>query len=429
MAIAEQLPLQHPAPVDRREALKRRFAETRALTTRLAQPLGDEDQIPQSMEDASPTKWHLAHTTWFFEELVLKAHASGYRDYDPRFAYCFNSYYETLGERHPRPLRGMLTRPTCAEVRAFRAHVDAAMTRMFEDDPLTDDALDLIELGINHEQQHQELLLTDVLHLFASQPLRPAYRVETDTARSEVPPLDWIRFEGGVLLVGYDGDSFAYDNEGPPHEQLIRPFKLAHRPVTNGEWLEFMADGGYETATLWLADGWATLNAEGWRAPGYWEEIDGEWHQMGFGGLVPVDPARPVCHVSYYEAQAFALWAGKRLPNEFEWEVASGNHAEEGNMIGAGLLRPAPTRAPDGTLQQVFGDVWEWTSSAYSAYPGFSTAPGAVGEYNGKFMCGQYVLRGGSIATPDGHVRRTYRNFFYPHQRWQFMGLRLASDA
>jgi len=429
MAIAEQIPLETQDRATRHAYLKQQLAQTRALSTRLAEPLSDEDQTPQSMEDASPTKWHLAHTTWFFEELVLKAHASGYQEYDPRFAYCFNSYYETLGQRHPRPRRGMLTRPTCSEVRAFRAHVDEAMMRMFEVDDLPDEALNLIELGINHEQQHQELLLTDVLSLFAVQPLRPAYRPETDLARSETPPLEWLSFDGGIFEVGHTRDGFAYDNEGPPHEQLIHPFKLAHRPVTNGEWLDFMADAGYETATLWLSDGWATANAEGWRAPGYWEQRDGVWHQMGFGGLVPVDPSRPVCHISYYEAQAFALWAGKRLPTEFEWEVASRDLAEDGNTIGAGLLRPAPTRAPDGTLQQMFGDVWEWTSSAYSAYPGFSTAPGAVGEYNGKFMCGQYVLRGGSIASADDHVRRTYRNFFYPHQRWQFMGLRLAEDA
>ncbi|RIA54980.1 ergothioneine biosynthesis protein EgtB [Dichotomicrobium thermohalophilum] len=429
MAIAEQIPREKQDRAARQAHLKQRLAETRELSTRLAGPLSDEDQTPQSMEDASPTKWHLAHTTWFFEELVLKAHAAGYREYDPRFAYCFNSYYETLGERHPRPRRGMLTRPTCAEVRAYRAYVDDAIMRMFEVDELSDEALDLIELGINHEQQHQELLLTDILSLFAVQPLRPAYRAETETTQGETPPLEWLSFDGGIFEVGHKGDSFAYDNEGPRHEQLIRPFKLAHRPVTNGEWLEFMADGGYETATLWLSDGWATVNAEGWCAPCYWEKRDGVWHQMGLGGLVPVDPARPVCHISYYEAQAFALWAGKRLPTEFEWEIASRDLPEQGNTIGAGLLRPAPTRAPDGTLQQMFGDVWEWTSSAYSAYPGFSTAPGAVGEYNGKFMCGQYVLRGGSLATPDGHVRRTYRNFFYPHQRWQFMGLRLASDA
>jgi len=429
MALAQQVAPHWQAEQERVQSLRARFSETRSVSLKLAQPLSDEDQTPQSMQDASPTKWHLAHTTWFFEELVLKAYANRYREHDPRFAYCFNSYYETLGERHPRPRRGMLTRPTCKEVRAYRAHVDEAMMRMFEDDQLPEGALDLIELGINHEQQHQELILADILSLFAEQPLRPAYREENDTAQRGTPPLEWFSFEGGIVSVGHDANGFAYDNEGPPHQHLIRPFKVAHRPVTNGEWLDFITDGGYETATLWLADGWATVNAEGWRAPCYWEQQDGVWYQMGLGGLVPVDPARPVCHISYYEAQAFALWAGKRLPSEFEWEVASRDLPEEGNTIGTGLLRPAPTRAPDGTLQQMFGDVWEWTSSAYSAYPGFSTAPGAVGEYNGKFMCGQYVLRGGSLATPDGHVRRTYRNFFYPHQRWQFMGLRLATDA
>jgi len=429
MAIADHIRPDAAASETRAHRLAKRLAATRAWSDNLAAPLSDEDQTPQSMEDASPTKWHLAHTTWFFEELVLKPHVASYREFDPRFAYCFNSYYETLGERHPRPRRGLLTRPSCDEVRAYRAHVDAAMARAFDDGGLPDEALDLVELGINHEQQHQELLLTDILSLFAAQPLRPAYRAETGAAPGEAPPLEWLGFDGGIFEVGHDGDSFAYDNEGPRHEQLIRPFKLAHRPVTNGEWLAFMADGGYDTATLWLSDGWATVNAEGWRAPGYWEQHDGEWHQMGLGGLVPVDPARPVCHISYYEAQAFALWAGKRLPSEFEWEVASAGLPARGNTAGSGLIRPAPTSPPDGTLQQMFGDVWEWTSSAYSAYPGFSTAPGAVGEYNGKFMCGQYVLRGGSLATPDGHIRRSYRNFFYPHQRWQFMGLRLAADA
>ena len=429
MAIADQPHYAKAAPATRQQRLAERLAQTRSWSNRIAAPLSDEDQTPQSMEDASPAKWHLAHTTWFFEELILKPYVPDYREFDPRFAYCFNSYYETLGDRHPRPQRGLLTRPTCEEVRAYRQHADTAMARAFETQELPDEALDLVELGINHEQQHQELLLTDILSLFAAQPLRPAYREDIDTRRGETPALEWLRFEGGIRQVGHDGDGFAYDNEGPRHDQLIHPFKLANRPVTNGEWLEFMADGGYDTATLWLSDGWAAVNAQGWRAPGYWEQRDGQWHQMGLGGLLPVDPARPVCHISYYEAQAFALWAGKRLSSEFEWEVAAASLPARGNTAGAQLLRPAPAGAPDGTLQQMFGDVWEWTASAYSAYPGFSTAPGAVGEYNGKFMCGQYVLRGGSIATPDGHLRATYRNFFYPHQRWQFMGLRLAADG
>ncbi len=429
MAIAYQPHDATAAPATRQQRLAVRLAQTRSWSDRIATPLSDEDQTPQSMEDASPTKWHLAHTTWFFEELLLKPHVPAYREFDPRFAYCFNSYYETLGDRHPRPQRGLLTRPTCGEVRAYRQHADTALARAFETQELPDDALDLVELGINHEQQHQELLLTDILSLFAAQPLRPAYREDTDTRRGEAPEFEWLRFEGGIRQVGHDGDGFAYDNEGPRHDELIHPFKLANRPVTNGEWLEFMADGGYETPTLWLSDGWATVNAEGWRAPGYWEQRDGQWHQMGLGGLLPVDPARPVCHISYFESQAFALWAGKRLPSEFEWEVAAAGLPARGNTAGAQLLRPAPVGASDGTLQQMFGDVWEWTASAYSAYPGFSTAPGAVGEYNGKFMCGQYVLRGGSIATPDDHVRHSYRNFFYPHQRWQFMGLRLAADG
>ena len=404
-----------------------RLMVTRRLSLRLAAPLSDEDQVAQAMDDASPTKWHLAHTTWFFEAFVLPRFHPGYRLFDESFEYCFNSYYESVGPRHPRPKRGLLTRPSAQAVRDYRAHVDAALERLFETS-LPDEAASLIELGINHEQQHQELLLTDILSLFAAEPLKPAYRDgKFGVAAQTAAPLAFTTIEGGIHAIGHQGDGFAYDNEGPCHEQLIRPFKLANRCVTNAEWIQFIEDGGYRTTTLWLADGWSTINTKGWRAPLYFEEADGGYMQMGLLGLRPIDPAAPVTHVSFYEADAFARWAGCRLPSEFEWEHASASLPEAGRTLGADQLRPLP--AADAGLTQMFGDVWEWTASAYLPYPGFKAAPGAVGEYNGKFMCSQFVLKGGSCVTPDGHLRRTYRNFFYPHQRWQFTGLRLAADA
>jgi ergothioneine biosynthesis protein EgtB len=411
--------------------LRGRLARTRHTSGWIAEPLTEEDQIVQAMEDASPTKWHLAHTTWFFEELVLKPHDPAYRVFDERFGYCFNSYYETVGARHPRPKRSLLTRPRHDEVMAYRAHVDGALETFFDrgGNGPSPEALDLIELGINHEQQHQELMLTDCLAAFASNPLRPAYRdAGTVADGGTAPELRWISHAGGILPVGHESAGFAYDNEAPRHDQLIRPFRLANRLVTNAEWLEFMADGSYANSLLWLADGWATVNREGWEAPLYWEQHDGAWHQMSLRGLAAVDPARPVCHVSFYEADAFARWTGKRLPTEFEWEVAAAAQPLEGNILSREALRPEAARAEAG-LQQMIGDVWEWTASPYLAFPGFRPAEGAVGEYNGKFMCNQFVLKGGSCVTPEGHIRRTYRNFFYPHQRWQFTGLRLADDG
>jgi ergothioneine biosynthesis protein EgtB len=408
--------------------LVRRLFETRKLSLDLAARLSDEDQVVQAMDDASPTKWHLAHTTWFFEAFLLKRFMPAYRIFDERFEYCFNSYYETVGERHPRARRGLLTRPSAAEVRDYRAHVDQALRHLCDAD-LPDAAVDLIELGINHEQQHQELLLTDILSLFASEPLKPAY-VEADPGvrSAAATKLEVLSFAGGIFEVGHQGEGFAYDNESPRHQQLVRPFKLANRLVTNAEWIEFIEDGGYEAPTLWLADGWNTVKAQRWQAPLYWEEADGGYMQMSLRGFRPVDLAAPVCHVSFYEADAFARWSGMRLPTEFEWEVASSDFAVTGRTLGAGHLRPMPAEGGAG-LKQMFGDAWEWTGSAYLPYPGFKAPPGAVGEYNGKFMCNQFVLKGGSCATPDGHVRATYRNFFYPHQRWQFMGLRLAGEA
>lgn len=425
-------------------SLDDRLRASRALSLALAAPLSDEDQTVQAMEDASPTKWHLAHTTWFYEAFILRERLPGYRPFSDDFDYCFNSYYETKGERHPRPKRGLLTRPSAAQVRDYRAHVDQALERLFCEgiaQCASDRVGALIELGINHEQQHQELLLTDILSLFAASPLRPAYRqpqpkLEASCRRrasstmSDATPLSWVAFDGGIHAIGHDGNGFSYDNEGPRHEVLLRPYRLAERCVTNGDWLAFIADGGYADPLLWLADGWTTVKTQGWEAPGYWEQRDGAWHQMTLMGLLPVDPHAPVCHVSYYEADAYARWAGKRLPTEFEWEAASDGYARDGNDLTTCALRPRPAQADgDGRLAQLFGDVWEWTASAYQPYPGYRAAPGGIGEYNGKFMVSQQVLRGGSCLTPGGHVRATYRNFFYPFQRWQVMGLRLAEDA
>jgi ergothioneine biosynthesis protein EgtB len=423
----------HPAhPVDAQaDDTAARYAEVRLVSLALADGLSDADQTVQSMPDASPTKWHLAHTTWFFETFVLAPHQPDYRACDPRFAYLFNSYYEQAGPRHPRPQRGMLTRPSATEIVGYRRHVDEAMAALLATpDALTPALGELIELGLHHEQQHQELLLTDILHLLAQNPLRPAYRQMPTPTGGEAPRrLDWRSYDGGIDAVGDEGLGFAFDCERPRHAVLVQPFRLATRAVTNREWRDFIDDGGYRTATLWLSDGWATVNREGWQAPLYWEQRDGAWWSMTLHGMRPVEDDAPVCHVSYFEADAFARWAGKRLPTEFEWEIAAKPLPKAGNMLGSGALRPLPASAAAGEPAQMFGDVWEWTSSAYAAYPGFRPAVGAVGEYNGKFMCGQYVLRGGSCVTGEGHIRRSYRNFFYPHQRWQFMGLRLAEDA
>ena len=423
-ALAERQRGTGPKPA----SLHDRLMGTRRLSLTLAQPLSDEDQVVQANDDSSPTKWHLAHTTWFFEAFVLPRFLPGYRPLNERFAYCFNSYYEAVGPRQPRPKRGMLTRPTATEVRAYRAHVDDVLDRLFDRD-LPSEAQTLVELGINHEQQHQELLLTDILSLFASGPLKPAYRdARPGVPASDPEPLAWSSFGGGIFEVGHDDAGFAYDNEGPRHEQIIRPFKLANRCVTNQEWIDFIEDGGYASPALWLADGWNRVQSERWQRPAYFEKSEGGYMQMGLNGHHLVDPAAPVAHVSFFEADAFARWAGYRLPSEFEWEVASQSVAVEGRTLGSDHLRPMATNARDG-LSQMFGDVWEWTASAYLPYPGFNPAPGAVGEYNGKFMSNQMVLKGGSYATPDGHIRRSYRNFLYPHQRWQFTGFRLAGDA
>ena len=406
------------------------YRHVREATLRLVDGLGDGDLTPQSAEFASPGKWHLAHTTWFFEQFVLAAHGSAYRRFDERFGFLFNSYYNAVGARHERPRRGLLTRPNLADVLAYRAHVDHAMSD-FLGGRVADDAGALVELGLHHEQQHQELILTDLLHLFAQNPLRPAVRAAAAADQpAAVAAPTWVEFAGGQVEIGHAGGGFAFDLELPRHAALLRPFRLASRPVTNRDWSAFIAAGGYADPALWLSDGWDAVQAQRWQAPLYWELADdGETRlQMTLAGLQPLAPDAPVSHVSFFEADAYARWAGKRLPTEFEWEHAARGLPVEGNFVEQQRWRPGV--APAGTgLQQMFGDVWEWTASPYVAYPGFRPAAGAVGEYNGKFMNGQYVLRGGSCASPRSHLRASYRNFFQPGQRWQFSGLRLAEDA
>jgi ergothioneine biosynthesis protein EgtB len=407
---AAALPLPNPSLFSESGSLAQDLVEAylavREETERRAAPLAPEDQVVQSMPDASPAKWHRAHTTWFFEQFLLGAHCPGYTPFHSDYAFLFNSYYVSAGPRHARNARGLLTRPGATEVTAYRRHVDAAVVKFLQtagEDVLTKLA-PLVEVGLNHEQQHQELLLTDILHAFSQNPVFPTYDPAWRFPASSRGGEAWIALNEGIHTVGHADDSFHFDNEKPAHRALVGPVKLARNLVTNGEWLAFMKDGGYANATLWLMDGFAAATNEGWQAPGYWQEVDGAWHVMTLAGLRPVDREAPVCHVSYYEADAFARWGGKHLPTEMEWEVAARSHH----------------------LNDAFGIVWQWTRSAYSPYPGYRAVEGALGEYNGKFMVNQLVLRGSSLATPEGHSRISYRNFFYPHHRWQFTGLRLA---
>jgi ergothioneine biosynthesis protein EgtB len=401
------------------QPLAARFAASRATSERLASPLSAEDCALQSMPDASPVKWHLAHTTWFFETFVLERFAPRYRPFDPSFRILFNSYYNGVGDQHPRPERGLVSRPDIATVRAYRKHTDEAVAALLGDPP--PEAAALIELGINHEQQHQELILTDLLHLFSCNPTHPVYREAPAAVAARGYEMKWHRFDGGLVEVGHDGNGFAFDNEGPRHRTYVAPFRIASRAVTNGEFADFIADGGYRRHDLWLSLGWDTVNARRWTAPLYWQR-DGN-RSFTLHGLRELDLHAPVSHVSFFEADAYARWAGARLPTEFEWECAASNLPIDGNFLDSNALEPLAQSA------QLFGDVWQWTRSEYAPYPGFRPAPGAVGEYNGKFMCGQYVLRGGSCATPRSHIRATYRNFFPPEARWQFSGIRLAQDA
>jgi ergothioneine biosynthesis protein EgtB len=406
-----------------RDAMLARFLAVRRETERLAAPLSPEDQQIQSMPDASPAKWHRAHTTWFFETLVLKG-----EPFDPAYAYLFNSYYEALGARHPRAERGLLTRPTCAEVTRYRAAVDARMSAFIAgvDDDTLAPAAAMIALGCHHEQQHQELLLMDIKHAFSRNRLYPAYAAPRAASAAKPAPMHMIGFAGGDHAIGHDDTErggFAFDNESPHHEVKLAPYALGSRLVTNGEWQAFIADGGYRRPDLWLADGWACAQKEQWAAPLYWQ--DGK--RFSLHGLREMDDAAPVCHVSFYEADAYARWAGKRLPLESEWETAARHMSPAGNFLESELLDPEPARG-SARLAQMFGDVWEWTSSAYAPYPGFRPFKGAAGEYNGKFMINQLVLRGGACVTPTSHIRASYRNFYYPHMRWQFCGVRLAED-
>ena len=426
-------PAPHTQPATPRPADSRleRFVSIRGLTRALAAPLSAEDCAIQSMPDASPVKWHLAHTAWFFETFVLAPHRPGYRPLDASYRHLFNSYYHAVGDRHPRPERGMLSRPSLDEVHAYRAHVDEAMLGMLADERAAAGIGELVELGLHHEQQHQELILTDVKHLLSRNPLKPVYQHQWPLTPVQARKRGWVAFDAGLYEIGHAGPGFCFDNETPRHREWLGEFLMASHPVTHGDFIEFIDDGGYRRPELWLSAGWDAVTARGWQAPEYWKRREGHWHAFTLHGEVPVDSHTPVCHVSFYEADAFARWANARLPTEAEWEVAARGASPAGNFLESGSLHPLALRETpaDGTLAQAFGDVWEWTRSDYGPYPGFRPAGGAVGEYNGKFMSGQYVLRGGSCATPSSHIRATYRNFFPPDARWQVSGLRIARDA
>ena len=409
--------------------LAAKYDFVRSASETFCAPLSPEDATPQSMTDASPPKWHLAHTTWFFETLALEAAIPDYEHFSPGFRVLFNSYYNSIGEQGYRPQRGLITRPGLAEVYEYRAHVDHHMRRLFENPARIDASLaHVIEVGLNHEQQHQELMITDFKHLLWHNPLRPAYQTAHTDSRDRSGPLSWRRVEEGLRWIGHEGDAFAYDSEGPRHREFIDAFDIASRPVTNAEFREFLEDGGYQQPLLWLSNGWAELQEQRWEAPLYWERRDGEWVTFTMAGLQPVHPDEPVTHINYYEADAYARWAGARLPTEFEWEAAAGDSPVAGNFVERGRLHPDVGRS-DGRLNQIFGDVWEWTRSPYLLYPGYNAPGGPLGEYNSKFTSDQWVLRGGSCATPESHIRATYRNFFPAYARWQFSGIRLARDA
>lgn len=406
--------------------LSERYRAVRAQSAALARPLSPEDACVQSMDDASPAKWHLAHTSWFFETFVIAAHDSNYSPLDPNYRVLFNSYYNAVGAQYSRPHRGLLTRPSLSDIYAYRDHVDLEMSRLIETD-LDSDLCAVIEVGLHHEQQHQELLLMDIKHLFSCNPVAPAYITHLDQPQRSTPALTYCNFPGGIVRVGHSGSEFSFDNERPCHDVILQEYSLASRPTTNREYLEFIHDGGYDSPLLWFADGWATIQKQAWRAPLYWRKIDGEWFEFTLAGQRPLMLEAPVVHVSYYEADAYARWANARLATEAEWEFAANDAPIQGNFVENGSLQPQPGGAiATSQASQLFGDVWEWTMSPYTPYPGFKTPIGAIGEYNGKFMSGQMVLRGGCCVTPSEHIRKTYRNFFYPANRWQFGGIRLA---
>jgi ergothioneine biosynthesis protein EgtB len=410
------------------EVLAEKFAAVRGTTDSLCAPLTADDQMVQSTPEASPVKWHQAHTTWFFETFILTSQLSNYQPFDPAFRFLFNSYYKQVGSHPLRTIRATFARPSLVEVQAYRRSVDEQMARWLASGGAeAADLAALVELGLNHEQQHQELIVTDLKHALWTNPLRPAYiNRPLAESRAQVVPLQWLEFDGGLCETGHSGDQFAFDNERPRHKVYLEPFRIASRLITNGEYLEFMNDGGYRRPELWLSDGWDTVQANQWEAPLYWEQSEDTWAYYTLGGMRQVRLAEPVCHVSYYEADAFAHWRGARLPREAEWELAATGLEVAGNFLEDRTFHPVP--AGNGALAQMFGDVWEWTASPYVGYPGFRPAAGALGEYNGKFMCNQLVLRGGSCATPRSHIRASYRNFFPPQSRWQFMGIRLADE-
>jgi ergothioneine biosynthesis protein EgtB len=417
-----------------REGALHRYRHVRTRTEKLAAPLSAEDQTVQSMGDVSPTKWHRAHTSWFFEQFLLTPFAPSYRPFDRDYGYLFNSYYEGAGARHPRPERGLLSRPGIDEIARYRTHVDAGMEALLAraGENQWCEIAPLLALGLNHEEQHQELILMDIKHVFGLNPLDPAYAKPPPAMHCPAAPLEFREFGEGLREIGYRGAGFAFDNEGPRHKVWLNDFRLASRLATNGEYLAFIEAGGYRRPEFWLSEGWSTVQQSGWTAPLYWRCDDGHWTIFTLAGRRPLDPGEPVCHVSYYEADAFARWCGKRLPTEAEWETAAAESEVElaGNLMDRGRFHPeAAGVAPAGAMHQMIGDVWEWTQSAYAAYPGFHPLSGTIGEYNGKFMSNQMVLRGGAAVTPEGHVRLSYRNFFPPASRWAFGGIRLAEDA
>jgi ergothioneine biosynthesis protein EgtB len=406
------------------------FHRIRKDSELLCAPLELEDYSIQTMPEVSPPKWHLAHTSWFFETMLLKPYLADYREYNAKFSELFNSYYDTIGAYHPRVQRGLLSRPTVKQVYRYRAHVDEHINTLLSqaNHPQWPEITRRMIIGVNHEQQHQELMLTDIKHIFAYNPLRPEYR-ELQPAQGSAVKLNWVRFAGGLHSIGFDGEGFAYDNEGPRHKVYLNDYYLASRPVTNAEFMEFIDDGGYQQPDYWLSDAWQKILQQHWQAPLYWEQRDGQWWYMTLSGMQPVNKHAPVCHVSYYEAAAYARWAGARLPNEAEWENAATELPAMGNFREKDWLQPAPPTTDSENLLQMFGDVWELTQSPYTPYPGYNAEAGPLGEYNGKFMSSQMVLRGGSCVTPLDHIRPTYRNFFYPAERWQFSGFRLAKDV
>lgn len=413
-----------------RSKLDARYRGVRRAMTALCEPLERDDYVVQPMDDVSPPKWHLAHTTWFFETFLLTPYLRNYKPVHPLYGYLFNSYYEAVGERQPRPQRGLLSRPTTDQVFDYRHRVDEKMLELLDEvgDEQVQEVESRVILGLHHEQQHQELLLMDIKNIFFSNPMLPVYQKLQGRRESPATDLEWVEHDGGLHWFGYEGEGFCFDNETPQHQVFLNPFKLANRCVTNGEYLEFMEAGGYEKPEYWLSDGWATVQREAWSSPLYWKKIDGRWHEFTLSGLGPLHPDAPVVHVSHFEADAFARWRNKRLPSEFEWEILARRQRLEGNFLESKTYHPRAAAGADELLQ-MYGDVWEITRSPYVGFPGYRAPAGALGEYNAKFMSGEIVMRGGSCVTPGSHIRPTYRNFYYPYQRWNFQGFRLAQDA